>query len=67
MSQKGMDNRTEKQQAALISRRNAGLDDAASKNPGFSCQGRVGEFVSLYLRCELFSTRLQHYYQSDKQ
>ena len=62
-----MNRRTERQESALAQRRNTGLDDAASKDPGFSCQGKVGEFISLYLRCELFATRLQHYYQTDKQ
>jgi len=61
-----MNIRTEKQASALTQRRNDGLNNAAIKDPGFSCQGKVGEFVSLYLRCELFATRLQHYYQSDK-
>jgi len=62
-----MNRRTEKQESSLNLRRNAGLDDAVSKDPGFSCQGKVGEFIGLYLRCELFATRLQHYYQTDKQ
>ena len=62
-----MKSRTEKQQSALTIRRNAGLDDAASKDPGFSCQGQVGEFIGYYLRCDLFATRLQQYYQVDKQ
>lgn len=61
-----MNRRTEKQQSALNQRRNTGLDDAVSKDPGFSCQGKVGDFIGLYLRCELFATRLQHYYQTDK-
>lgn len=62
-----MSRRTENQELALARRRNASLDDAASKDPGFSCQGEIGEFISLYLKCELFATRLQHYYQKDKQ
>ncbi len=62
-----MGRRSDKQESALNQRRNTGLDDAASKDPGFSCQGKVGEFIGLYLRCELFATRLQHYYQRDKQ
>ena len=62
-----MNRRTEKQESAVIRRRNNGLADAASKDPGFSCQGKVGEFIGLYLRCEVFATRLQHYYQTDKQ
>jgi len=59
--------RTKKQQSELTKRRNTGLDDAASKDPGFSCQGHIGKFIGLYLRCELFATHLQHYYQTDKQ
>lgn len=62
-----MPNRSDKQESALNKRRNSGLEDAASKDPGFSCQGKVGEFIGLYLRCELFATRIQHYYQADKQ
>lgn len=62
-----MGRRSDKQESALNQRRNTGLDDAVSKDPGFSCQGKVGEFIGLYLRCELFATRLQHYYQTDKQ
>ena len=62
-----MADRSNKQKSALNQRRNTGLDDAASKDPGFSCQGKVGEFISLYLRCELFATKLQHYYQTDRQ
>ena len=62
-----MSTRTDKQQLALMTRRNKGLSDAELKNPGFSCQGLVGEFISCYLRCDLFVTRLQNYYQTDKQ
>lgn len=51
----------------MVKRRNTGLDDAVSKDSGFSCEGKVGEFISLYLKCEIFATRLQHYYQTDKQ
>lgn len=58
--------KSDKQRLALIKRRNSGLNDAATKDPGFSCQGKVGLFISFYLRCELFATRLQHYYQLDK-
>ena len=62
-----MERRSDKQKTALNQRRNTGLDDAEMKDPGFSCQGKVGEFIGLYLRCELFAIRLQHYYQTDKQ
>lgn len=63
----GMSDRTKKQETALTLRRNTGLNDAELKDPGFSCQGNVGEFIGLYMRCELYATRLQHYYQTDKQ
>lgn len=59
-------NKSENQKNALIKRRNVGLSEAESNNPGFSCQGVVGEFIGYYLRCEVFATKLQHYYQSDK-
>jgi len=62
-----MNRRSKKQESALTQRRNTGLDDAVSKDPGFSCQGLVGEFISDYLRCDLFATRLMNYYQADKQ
>lgn len=52
-----MGRRYDKQESALNMRRNNGLNDAASKDPGFSCQGKVGEFIGLYLRCELFATK----------
>jgi hypothetical protein len=59
--------RTIQQQTALTVRRNTGLAVAEARDPGFSCQGIVGEFIGLYLRCELFATRLQNYYQVDMQ
>ena len=59
--------RSSKQESALIARRNLGLDSVSKNDPGFSCQGVVGEFIGLYLRCEVFATKLQHYYQTDKQ
>ena len=59
--------RSSKQNLALIIRRNSGLETAAQNDPGFSCQGKVGEFIGFYLRCEVFATKLQHYYQTDKQ
>ena len=62
-----MGQKSEKQKSALNQRRNTGLDDAVSKDPGFSCQGKVGGFIGLYLRNDLFATRIQHYYQTDKQ
>lgn len=62
-----MRNRTEKEQSALTTIRNKGLSNAEAKDPGFACQGLVGEFLSSYLRCDLLVTRLQNYYQTDKQ
>jgi len=59
--------RTDKNQLALTRRRNESLSGAEEKDPGFSCQGLVGEFIGCYLRCDLFVTRLQNYYQTDKQ
>jgi len=62
-----MNRRTEKQESALRKRRNNGLSNVAFKNTEFSCQGKVGEFIGLYLICDIFATRLQNYYQTDKQ
>lgn len=45
-----MNRKTDKEKSALTKRRNIGLDDAASKDPGFSCQGQVGEFIGLYFK-----------------
>ena len=54
-----------KQRDALSKRRNKGLEDSVSKAPGFSCQGNVGGFIDMYLCCEVFATKIQHYYQTD--
>jgi len=62
-----MSTRSESQQLALSNRRNKGLDDASTNDPGFYCQGKVGEFIGYYIRCEVLSTKLQHFYQTDKQ
>ena len=59
--------RSNKQNSASVTRRNLGLDSTAQNDPGFSCQGKVGEFIGLYLRCEVFARKIQHYYQTDKQ
>ena len=61
-----MNTRSYNQQLALSIRRNTGLEEATTNDPGFSCQGKVGEFIGHYLRCEVFSTKLQHFYQTDK-
>lgn len=59
--------KTNNQKNALIKRRNTSLENVSFLDPGFSCQGEIGEFIGLYIRCELCATRLQHYYQKDKQ
>ncbi|EGR3963869.1 MULTISPECIES: hypothetical protein [Vibrio] len=58
--------KTTKQISALNLRRNQGLSQAESSDPGFGCQGIIGQFVGYYLRCEVFATKLQHFYQTDK-
>lgn len=57
--------RSDKQKVALLKRRNQGLKNTVSNDPGFSCQGVVGEFVGYYLRCEVFAQKLQDYYLND--
>ena len=61
-----MKKRTIKQQSSITTVRNTSLNDAASRDAGFSCQGLVGEFIGYYLRCELFASRLQNFYCTDK-
>ena len=34
-------------------------------DPGFSCQGIVGEFISVYIQSEVFAKKLQNYYRTD--
>ena len=58
--------KTIKQVSALNLRRNRGLSDAQNCDPGFGCQGLVGQFIGYYLRCEVFATKLQNFYQTDK-
>ncbi|MDQ2192977.1 MULTISPECIES: hypothetical protein [unclassified Vibrio] len=58
--------KTINQRAALNSRRNQGLAQAENSDPEFGCQGIIGQFIGYYLRCEVFATKLQHFYQSDK-
>lgn len=59
--------KSQNQIQALNLRRNRGLAEAQSNNPGFDCQGIVGQFVGYYLRCEVFATKLQNFYQTDKE
>lgn len=58
--------KSQNQIIALNLRRNNGLIEAQGNNPGFDCQGIVGQFIGYYLRCELFATKVQHFYQTDK-
>lgn len=58
--------KTKKQISALNLRRNQGLSQVENSDPGFGCQGIIGQFVGYYLRCEVFATKLQHFYQSDR-
>ena len=57
---------TVKQISALNLRRNQSLSQIERNDPGFTCQGVIGQFVGYYLRCEVFATKLQHFYQKDK-
>jgi hypothetical protein len=57
--------KTTKQLSALNSRRNQCLYEAENCDPGFGCQGIVGQFIGYYLRCEVFATKLQNFYQKD--
>ena len=59
--------RSPKQEKYLTWRRNQSLEAAAENDLGFSCQGIIGKFIGLYLRCEVFATKLQHFFQKDKQ
>lgn len=52
---------------ALNQRRNKSLAEAQENDPGFDCQGIVGKFIGHYLRCEVFATKLQTFYQTDKE
>lgn len=61
-----MDSRTQKQAAAITKTRNSALATVLSQNPGFSCQGKVGAFVGLYIQAEVFACKLQSYYCKDK-
>ncbi|WP_140185918.1 hypothetical protein [Providencia stuartii] len=58
--------RSHRQNSALSARRNLGLESVVKAAPGFSCQGKVGEFIDFYLRCEVFAAKLQSFYQKDK-
>lgn len=46
--------------------RNRSLDEIERRDPGFGCEGKVGEFVSAYLRAEVFATRVIDFYRADR-
>ena len=56
---------TGKQLQALRNVRNRELKSVRCLDPGFSCQGKVGNFVGLYIQSEVFAKKLQHYYRID--
>ena len=58
--------KTKNQVNALNLRRNNSLIEVEKINPGFDCQGVVGQFIGCYLQCEVFATKIQHFYQKDK-
>jgi len=57
--------KTKKQLAAINKSRNAELNAIRKLDPGFSCQGLVGEFIGLYIQSEVFAKKIQRYYWSD--
>lgn len=60
-----MKKRTDKQAEALRQSRNKELKAVQLLDPGFSCQGSVGEFIGLYIQSEVFAKKLQQYYRTD--
>jgi hypothetical protein len=46
--------------------RNRSLDQIERRDPGFGCEGKVGAFVSAYLRAEVFATRIITFYRADR-
>ena len=57
--------KSEKQQEALRVTRNKELNAVHALDPGFSCQGIVGEFIGVYIQSEVFARKLQKYYRTD--
>ncbi|MCP5343643.1 MAG: hypothetical protein H7A05_03400 [Pseudomonadales bacterium] len=55
-----------KQVAALNKSRNSALGAVLLQDPGFSCQGKVGAFIGVYIQAEVFASKLQTYYCKDK-
>jgi len=60
-----MKKKTEKQAEYIRKNRNSEIASVSKLNPNFSCQGVVGEFIDLYLQCEVMAKKLQSYYRSD--
>ncbi|MDT7525104.1 hypothetical protein NOG12_03210 [Pseudidiomarina sp. GXY010] len=60
-----MKQKTKKQQDALNKQRNKELRSVQLLDPGFSCQGIVGEFIGTYIQSEVFAKKLQTYYRTD--
>ncbi len=60
-----MKKKSGKQLYALRSVRNRELKSVRCLDPGFSCQGKVGKLVGLYIQLEVFAKKLQHYYRID--
>lgn len=60
-----MDNKSDKQRKALRLARNKELESVHALDPGFSCQGEVGEFIGVYIQSEVFAKKLQNYYRKD--
>lgn len=60
-----MKQKSRKQQDALTAQRNKELRIVHSLDPGFSCQGIVGEFIGIYIQSEVFAKKLQTYYRTD--
>lgn len=60
-----MKQKSEKQLEHIRNARNSEIASVSNMNPMFSCQGVVGEFIDIYLQCEVMSRKLQSYYRSD--
>lgn len=60
-----MADKSEKQLEALRIARNKELKSVLALDPGFSCQGLVGEFIGIYIQSEVFAKKLQQYYRTD--
>ena len=60
-----MKQKSDKQKEALRATRNKELMAVNSLDPGFSCQGIVGEFIGLYIQSEVYAKKLQSYYRTD--